>query len=337
MPAKILHIITKSEIGGAQTWVKDQVTLLGDEFEHFIITNKSGWLTENTTVKKQFFVPEIEKGFSLKAYLKIVEFIKQNRIDVVVASSANAGLYARLLKVMVKIRVVYVSHGWSCIYNGGSFRKLYITIERVLSFLSDKILCVSEKDKQDAAKIIGINENKLIHIRNCVFPRKVQNKEVRSCFKVLFLGRLAYPKRPDLLIDAISQLPSVSLDVVGDGPLLSQCSRPENVHFTGAIENFDNFSEYDLFALISDSEGMPMSALEAASTGLPLLLSNVGGCGELITQNGLLVENDSDAILKAIHEIKNDYSDYKEQAERRSVEFDIKNSYNLYKSLYIGI
>lgn len=333
---KVAHIITKSEIGGAQTWVKDQVSLLEGEFEHFIITNKAGWLTENATVKDQLFVPEIEKGFSLKAFLKIVEFIKQNRIDVVVASSANAGLYARLLKVMTKVRVVYVSHGWSCIYNGGRFSKLYIAIERVLSFLSDKILCVSEKDKQDAAKIIGIKEDKLIHIRNCVFPRKSKHKEVTSCFKVLFLGRLAHPKRPDLLIDAISQLPDVSLDVVGDGPLLSHCSRPGNVHFVGAVENFDNFSEYDLFALISDSEGMPMSALEAASTGLPLLLSDVGGCGELITKNGLLVENSSKAIFDSILEIKADYASYKEQAERRSIEFDITNSYGLYKALYIG-
>ncbi|MGL1311128.1 glycosyltransferase, partial [Vibrio parahaemolyticus] len=60
------------------------------------------------------------------AYLKIVEVIKQKRIDVVLASSANAGLYARLLKVMVKIRVVYFYNGLYCIYNGGRLRKLYI-------------------------------------------------------------------------------------------------------------------------------------------------------------------------------------------------------------------
>ncbi|WFN98160.1 glycosyltransferase [Edwardsiella ictaluri] len=32
-----------------------------------------------------------------------------------------------------------------------------------------------------------------------------------------------------------------------------------------------------LFALCSDSEGLPMSALEAGSAGVPMLLSDVGG------------------------------------------------------------
>ena len=70
-----------------------------------------------------------------------------------------------------------------------------------------------------------------------------------------------------------------------------------------------NFKNYDIFALISESEGLPLSALEAMSAGLPLILSNVGGCSELIYDNGVLVENNIDdihnGIIKTIQNIEN--------------------------------
>ncbi|MCW0135793.1 hypothetical protein OIU92_00875 [Escherichia coli] len=46
----------------------------------------------------------------------------------------------------------------------------------------------------------------------------------------------------------------------------------------GEVNNFYNYHEYDLFSLISDSEGLPMSGLEAHTAAIPLLLSDVGGC-----------------------------------------------------------
>jgi glycosyltransferase involved in cell wall biosynthesis len=52
--------------------------------------------------------------------------------------------------------------------------------------------------------------------------------------------------------------------------------------------------------LISDSEGLSLSALEAMSSELPIILSDVGGCFELIDKNGILVKNNLDDIKKAI-------------------------------------
>lgn len=51
----VLHVITKSEVGGAQTWVRDQIKLFKDDFNHFIVTNEPGWLTDNTKVNDTLF------------------------------------------------------------------------------------------------------------------------------------------------------------------------------------------------------------------------------------------------------------------------------------------
>ncbi|WP_318484289.1 glycosyltransferase [Photobacterium leiognathi] len=330
----VAFIITKPIVGGAQTWIKDQIRLLDGNINPIIITSEPGWLSESCPDVKSYFVKGINKRLSVKTIFDVKTILKCNKIQTVVASSANAGLYARLVKIFYKCRVVYVSHGWSCIYNGGRFKKLYINIEKILSYLSDVVLCVSKKDTENALKVIGIKSSKIVTIRNSVFIKDEKKKKENNTFKFLFLGRLTYPKRVDLLIDAFEKIKDVELVIVGDGPQRSKCSS-ENISFLGEIKSFNDFKNYDAFILLSDSEGLPMSALEAASSGLPLILSNVGGCSELISNNGILVENNIDEIIKAILHVRDNSSLYYKNALEMKDAFNIENDKELYRSLYI--
>lgn len=326
----VAFIITKSEVGGAQTWVRDQTTLFKNDFKQIIITNREGWLSGNNNADKIYFVKEIESKFSIIALFKILKILIKEQADIVISSSANAGLYARLSKMFYKHRSVYVSHGWSCIYNGGKLKSVFIGVEKLLSYLADVILCVSDKDADNAKNIIGISDKKIKIIRNAVYPKKEKSLKKDDTLKLLFVGRLAHPKRLDLLIEAVNKVDGVVLTVVGDGPNRNLYRQNKNVEFLGEIKNFNEFYKYDAFALISDSEGLPMSALEAASAGLPLLLSNVGGCSELIKDNGLLVDNTVEDIVNAIDNIKLKYEDYQDISQ------EIKDIFNLnyYKEEY---
>ncbi len=321
---KILHIITKSEVGGAQTWVKEQAQLFEGHAESYLITNRPGFLHHDDFINT-LYVEGIESKFSLSSYIKVLKFVRKNDIDVIIASSANAGVLARLCKVFVDVKVVYISHGWSCVYNGGYLKWLFIYLERILSHITDKIICVSQQDFDIAVDLVGISEKKLVKIRNSILPReRIENrKEADTSFRVLFLGRLSHPKRPELLIEALSNIDDVVIDIVGDGPKLKELPRYDNVNFLGSIPSFSDFGSYDLFCLISDSEGLPMSGLEAASFGLPLILSNVGGCSELIEGNGILVENNVQDIRNAYYKMRSNYSNYKKSAET------CRNSFNL--------
>ena len=334
----ILFMVTKSQNGGAQKWTKEQIEICSKDFRCFLATDQDGWLSKNVDVKDKFLNNLIHKRFSSSYLLELNKFIRNNEIDLIISSSANAGIYSRLIKLLnKKIKVIYVSHGWSSIYNGGKLAFLYTFIEKQLSKMSDSILCISKKDFENAQNIIEINENKLKWITNKIYP--IKNNEIierqDKTIKLLTVARLESTKRVDLLIEATKDLDNIELHIVGDGSQRNylESIKHKNVIFNGEIDGFNDFKNYDIFALISDSEGLPLSALEAMSSELPIVLSDVGGCFELIDENGILIKNNVDEIKNAIiNTISN-----KNKFSTNSINlFNSKYNLELNKNIYIS-
>jgi len=106
--------------------------------------------------------------------------------------------------------------------------------------------------------------------------------------------RLIEAKGVQDLIAAISMLkeefPGVRLKVAGDGPhkdLLLRAVQEQNVlqevEFVGWIDDLRPvLRTWDIFALPSYDEGLPVAILEAMSEGLPVVATNVGGIPELV-------------------------------------------------------
>ncbi|WCP67293.1 glycosyltransferase [Vibrio tubiashii] len=339
---KVAFLITKSEVGGAQSWMEQLTKLLEKDIDPIIITNQPGWLSTVLPNSLFYFVPEIERRVSLVALVKISHILSLHRVETVVASSANAGLYARILSLRQSYKCVYVSHGWSCIYNGGKLKWIYSAVEFLLSMASDVVWCISSSDYLKAKNIIKVPESKLRVAPNAVFPLKVNSSKDLIDAKTLRLvcvARLCPPKRFDLLIDAVSRLSDVDLTIVGGGSeyreMVSRTQSP-NICFLGEVAAFRDYAQFDAFILLSDSEGLPMSAIEAGSARLPMILSNVGGCGELVNldyPNGILVNNNEESVCNAVLDLKNRFSLYKLGAEAMVDKFDIR----MYKSAYLSI
>ncbi len=132
--------------------------------------------------------------------------------------------------------------------------------------------------------------------------------------KVVFTGRLHPQKNLAMLMDAwqvVASKTSATLVLVGDGPdrktleeRVNSLGINDRVHFTG---NVSDPAEYlrasDVFVLPSVAEGMSNSLLEAMATGLPSLVSDIGGNRDLITDgiNGRLVPpGDREAWVAAL-------------------------------------
>lgn len=126
-------------------------------------------------------------------------------------------------------------------------------------------------------------------------------------------------KRIDLLVKALQNIEGFNLrwTHIGDGPLKEELSDlasklPSNVewNFTGSLTNQEVMSFYkknhiDLFINVSESEGVPVSIMEAFSFGIPVIATNVGGTAELVNDlNGKLLNKDIDPyeITNAIEE-----------------------------------
>lgn len=122
-------------------------------------------------------------------------------------------------------------------------------------------------------------------------------------FTILFVGRVVPEKAIDTLIRAVAvasqQVPDIALWIVGDGSsrgelemLVAELHVSDQVRFWGQqMDTSPFFSAADLFAMSSISEGLPMSLLQSMSLGVPSVLTDVDGMGEVIrlTSAGLLV------------------------------------------------
>lgn len=108
------------------------------------------------------------------------------------------------------------------------------------------------------------------------------------------IGRLAHVKRQDLMLQVFAKvyqkLPGAVLLLVGDGEerskleaLATQLGVIDQVRFTGFQAEPGKFLHLmSAFLLTSESEGMPLSLLEAWAVGVPVATFRVGGLPELI-------------------------------------------------------
>lgn len=126
----------------------------------------------------------------------------------------------------------------------------------------------------------------------------------------VFVGRLVPVKRLDLLVGLWPKVREKYRDaillIVGDGPLESRLktAETEGVRFLGSRDDISTVLQAaDLFLLASDSEGQPVSLLEAMACEIPCVATRVGGIPDVLTHeyNGLLVPpGDPEAYLEAV-------------------------------------
>lgn len=144
-------------------------------------------------------------------------------------------------------------------------------------------------------------------------------------FRLVSCSFLTPVKRIDVLIEGLAALGAARTDLrvswthIGDGPekerlsTLARTSLPSTVEWSfhgypgkQGVYDFYRQNPVDLFANVSQSEGTPVSVMEAISLGIPLLCTAVGGNVELARpENGTLLPANPAAgdISKAIQSL----------------------------------
>ncbi|KII81161.1 hypothetical protein OJ16_02615, partial [Vibrio renipiscarius] len=111
----------------------------------------------------------------------------------------------------------------------------------------------------------------------------VKNKNLIECkekYKKTFIytGPLIERKNVTKLVSVMNNYPDYLLVILGGGPCLDDLKShaKSNILFLGNVDNVvDYLSLADVFIMFSKSEGFPNAVLEALSTGLPCILSNI--------------------------------------------------------------
>ncbi len=338
---RVLHLITRLAVGGAQD--NTLITIKKhnrDLFDVHLASNPEGeWLNLAQEISDQFhpishLVREINPFNDVLAFWEIVKLLRREKIDIVHTHSTKAGLLGRVAANLMGIPViVHTIHGFPFHDQMPKWQqKLYITLEKSVRYCTDFIITLSEVDRREALYygLLDWERSQTVYtgIDLAKFTQQYDRNIIRqnlglspSCPVIVMVGRLDPQKAPYLLIEAFTKVvvkhDDAILLLVGDGELRPQLESQvqkekleNNVKFLGACQNVPEILQgSDIFCFTSLWEAMGRSMIEAAITGLPVVVPRLGGIPEVIThmESGLIFEpgNINQVVEHLIYLIEN--------------------------------
>jgi glycosyltransferase involved in cell wall biosynthesis len=231
----------------------------------------------------------------VKAIIELRDTLRRYNPDLVSTHSSKAGTLGRLACKLLGIPVIFTAHGWS--FSPGvpqPGRTLYAGIERLLGRLSDLIIAVSDYDKSLAIRHGIASPPRLIRVHNGIEDVHTRFLAIPEKYppRIIMTARFDKQKDHRTLLQAAAMLESeeYTLELLGDGPLKPQARSmvsalgiDPKVSFRGLEPNVaERLSRAQIFALISNWEGFPLSVLEAMRAGMPVVATDVGGVSEAV-------------------------------------------------------
>ncbi|WP_072622925.1 glycosyltransferase family 4 protein [Spirulina major] len=298
---KILFIITRADVaGGAQLYLRDLASKLV-EHRVMVLTGVKGKFNDVLANSKieSIACPTFKNNINPLEDWQTLDFIKftirQFHPDLVVTHSSKAGILGRLATKQCSVPSIFTAHGWS--FTKGISepkRTIYQWIEQWISSFTDQIICVSEYDIQLALRA-GIEAHRLTKIYSGIqdiSPNLRASLSNSDPVKIIMTARFEPQKDHQTLLMALQGLTGVELNLLEDGPLMDKYQKMANdlgiahcVKFLGFSPNVaEHLAQSQIFVLITNWEGFPISTLEAMRAGLPTIVSDVNGCSEAIVE-----------------------------------------------------
>ena len=316
-PLRVVHFLNSFAPGGMEHGIANVIRGTTDGFTHAIVARTDArelpeWLPEGTPVVEMQQPP----GNSIRFLFRLRRVFRELKADIVHTRNW-AGLDGILAARLGGIRnVVHGEHGFDIGDPDGSSRKRRFFRRRLLP-RTRHITCVSRDMERWLKESVGTSRP-ITQIYNGVDTDRFApgaDAEVldelglpSATFVAVIVARLDPIKAHDVLFEAWREVrrsvPGAVLLVVGDGPSESDLRRlaGEGVHMLGARKDVPAILRTaDLSVLCSRNEGVSNTILEAMSTGLPVVATEVGGNRELVAdgETGRLVPPADPAALAA--------------------------------------
>lgn len=328
-PIKVLHLITRLIVGGAQENTIYTAQLLDPRrFEVEVLcgpqTGSEGSLIEEALQKgvKLSILPELVRELNplkdLIAFIKLSLILRKKRFAIIHTHSSKAGILGRLAARLAGIPVIFHTvHGWSFHDHMPKWRKrLFILLEKFSAKFTQRLIVVTRKDIQKGLRYsIGKPEQYLL-IRSAIpldeflypkFDQKQLRKELGIPINAPVIGtvgRLSPQKNPLEWIKIAARIVSLQPDccflLVGDGPLRGEvesqiekfCLKNQFI-LTGLRRDVPHLlSVLDVFLLTSLWEGLPRVIPQAMCREVPIVAYASDGVAEVIEheQTGFLCQ-----------------------------------------------
>jgi glycosyltransferase involved in cell wall biosynthesis len=339
MAIKVVQIIARMNVGGPAVIVADLMRGLdATKFEQKLITgycadNEADYLETVATDVKATRIAGLGRSVSpmadARAFLSLVAMIKREKPDVIHTHTAKAGVLGRLAAIIAggDAKKVHTFHGHLLHgYFSGWKVQLVIAIEKFLATKTDVLIAVGNQVKEDLlAAGIGERDQYRTFFPGLPAPQEIDKDMARQnigldadALYCTFVGRLTQIKRPDRLLDVAAASVARGLDihflVAGEGELFEESksrATRENlpITFLGWRTDIDQlFAASDIAILTSDNEGIPLTLIQAAFAGIPIVAPRVGSIADIVIdgETGFLTSTQAGAMASALSALVTD-------------------------------
>lgn len=355
---KVLHVLSLPAAGGAEVYVKDlakTLTRSGHE-THIGFLGKAADVGRSVEYEKKFlseldaagvkyfFIGNDARRRFWRGIRRVSDYVRREKIDVYHAHLTYGILFGALLR----IPRVYTHHN--------IVPRVPRLLYRALSACIDRQIAISDICAKSLREYSG---RPVELIFNAVDEAKIEKKasfDVQGdVVKAIAVGRIHPQKNYALLVDAVAALSAEArnrfvLRIAGEGPeplvntlraKIQRLKLEKNIILLGNRSDIPSLlQESHLFIMSSAWEGLPIALLEATVTGLPCVVTDVGGCAEVIKMGGhgmVVPPNDCVALSNAIEQLIRTPSlllDFATRAQSKGDEFSIRRACAEHVSLY---
>lgn len=328
---RILHVAQAA--GGVDRYIRMLLKYLDKEkFENILVCSQDFHRKDYDSLVDFFEQVEMKReiGLSdLKLIVEVRKLIKKYNPDIVYAHSSKAGAITRMSDIGLKNYCIYNPHGWA--FNmrcSNKKRMIYTAIEKVAALFCDKIICISDAEKQSALEKKICREDKLQVIFNgvdieayeCGEHETVKRSDLgipEDSFVVGMVGRISTQKAPDVFVKMAKlvkkEVQNTHFIIVGNGNQEAEIRKyaednclSGSLHITGWVDDPMSYVElFDVACLLSRWEGFGLALPEYMMAGKPIVASRVDAIPNIIRdgENGVLVNVDdavgaSEAVLR---------------------------------------
>jgi glycosyltransferase involved in cell wall biosynthesis len=307
-------------------------------------------------VKKFSLIDELEASGVKVAHIPVGRFynwdairkgrilsrlIKENHVDIVQTYHVKSDTYGSLVARWAGVRRIVSSKR----DRGHSKTRFHFWLNRLVNPLVSGFIVVSDAVKQVIEEKEGVSSGNITTIYNGVDSGKFHPPD-RAAYAArraelgiresdIVLGSVAWfrpEKGHEILFRTIERIhlsiPRLRFIVVGDGPLKNRYTDfarekgfLHKMILPGAIEDVrGHLQAMDIACLVSESEGFSNAVLEKMATGLPMIVTDVGGNAEAVINgyNGVVIPpGNVDALAEAIRDLV-DHPSKREEMGRRS-------------------
>ena len=333
--AKIPHVmivITRGEAGGAQSHVRDLCQALQQRVQFTVVI---GGPVEESVLGRELTalgiavcpMPDMVESLNpLKlwpAVQQLTELIHTHKPDLVHGHSAIGGLVSRVAAHRAQVPAVYTVHGFGFKPEVPLVRRTAAALaEHMMARWTTQMICVSKYERELALNL-SIDSDRVHVIANgiarlpapsAVISDHEPTQSTSTVPRLIMVARTKQPKRHDLLLQALAKVRNtlgyeLPVTLAGDGPLTKQLQTQaadlnlKNITWAGDVSHVSELlAQHEVFVLLSDHEGMPITVLEAMRAGVAILASDLPGIREQIIHNqeGLLCANTETAIVQQL-------------------------------------